>query len=103
LYTIATRLCINYQKKCAPSLDNEILATLVAKETMTQDNDLLWQKAKQLPDDQYTVLLLKYAEELSLKDISIIVEKPIGTIKVLLHRARQSLAKTLQPHDLFVH
>jgi RNA polymerase sigma-70 factor (ECF subfamily) len=103
LYTIATRLCINSLKKHKPTLDNTMQDTLVDKQETPPDLDLLWQKAKKLPEDQYSVLLLKYSEELSLKEISQVLSKPVNTIKVLLHRARHTLSKTLNPDDLFVH
>lgn len=103
LYTIATRLCINSLKKHKPTLDNDMQDTLVDKRETPHDFDLLWKKARDLPEDQYNVLLLKYSENLSLKEISKIVNKPVNTIKVLLHRARHSLSQTLNPEDLFVH
>ena len=75
----------------------------MAKDDETPNFDALWVKAKLLPHDQYTVILLKYAEGLSLKEISTITEKPINTVKTLLHRAKNNLSKTLHLDDIYVH
>lgn len=44
-----------------------------------------------LKDDYRDVLLLKYVEDYSLKEISAIMEKNVGATKVLLHRAKKRL------------
>lgn len=49
-----------------------------------------------LPEEYRSVLLLWAVEELSYKEISEVVEVPIGTVMSRLHRGRQRLAEQLQ-------
>ncbi len=56
----------------------------------------LWETAKrELGPDAYSALWLHYREELPLKEVATILGKREGAVKVLLHRARKSLAEAL--------
>lgn len=46
----------------------------------------------QLPDRQRQVVLLYYMQEQSLEEVATMLAMPMGTVKTLLHRARQRLA-----------
>ena len=48
-----------------------------------------------LPDKYRTVVVLKYIEELSLQEISEILDMPLGTVKTRIHRGREALRKQL--------
>jgi RNA polymerase sigma-70 factor (ECF subfamily) len=49
-----------------------------------------------LPDKYRTVIVLKYIDELSLIEISEILDMPIGTVKTRIHRGREALRKQLR-------
>lgn len=49
-----------------------------------------------LPDKYRSVIVLKYIEELSLKEISEILDLPLGTVKTRIHRGREALRKQLR-------
>ena len=49
-----------------------------------------------LPEKYCSVILLKYIEELSLKEISEVLDLPIGTVKTRIHRGREALRKQLR-------
>ena len=49
----------------------------------------------QLPAAEQEILALVIERELSLQDIAIILEKPIGTVKSHIHRAKSKLKETL--------
>jgi RNA polymerase sigma-70 factor (ECF subfamily) len=49
-----------------------------------------------LPDKYRTVIVLKYIDELSLIEISEILDIPIGTVKTRIHRGREALRKQLR-------
>ena len=49
-----------------------------------------------LPEKYRMIIVLKYIEELSLQEISEIVDMPIGTVKTRLHRGREALRKQLK-------
>ncbi len=48
-----------------------------------------------LPEKYRTVIVLKYIDELSLQEISDILNLPIGTVKTRIHRGREALRKHL--------
>lgn len=56
---------------------------------------LLWM----LTEDQRQVIVLKFFEGLSNSEIAESVEKPIGAVKSLQHRALRSLQRILQQQD----
>jgi RNA polymerase sigma-70 factor (ECF subfamily) len=49
-----------------------------------------------LPEKYRSVIVLKYIEELSLKEISEILDLPVGTVKTRIHRGREALRKQLR-------
>ena len=58
--------------------------------------DTIQKEIMKLPEKYRSVIVLKYIEELSLKEISEILEMPLGTVKTRIHRGRESLRKRLQ-------
>lgn len=48
-----------------------------------------------LPEKYRSVIVLKYIEELSLNEISEILDMPLGTVKTRIHRGREALRKQL--------
>jgi RNA polymerase sigma-70 factor (ECF subfamily) len=53
-----------------------------------------------LTPDQRQVIVLKFIEGWSNEAIARVVDKPIGAVKSLQHRALDSLRRILQPHEL---
>jgi RNA polymerase sigma-70 factor (ECF subfamily) len=56
--------------------------------------------AARLPEGQYQALWLRYAEEMPIKEIAKVMGKSQVCVKVLLYRARTSMAKLLEEADL---
>ncbi len=57
----------------------------------------LWDLARlELSPDAFSALWLHYREELPLKEVARILSKREGAVKVMLHRARKSLAECLR-------
>lgn len=54
------------------------------------------EKILRLPDKYRTVIVLKYIDELSLIEISEILNIPVGTVKTRIHRGREALRKQLR-------
>ena len=52
-----------------------------------------------LEPEEREIIVLKYFNELSIKEIAALVEAPSGTIKSRLFRAREKVRLLLQPHD----
>jgi RNA polymerase sigma-70 factor (ECF subfamily) len=57
-----------------------------------------WATAAKLPDSQYEALWLRYGQDMSVKEIAAAMGRSQVCIKVLLYRARASLARQLNEH-----
>jgi RNA polymerase sigma-70 factor (ECF subfamily) len=64
-----------------------------------EDRDMreaLWKAIEQLPTEQREIIVLRYFEGLSYKEIAEAVGKPIGTIMSSLHYSKRKLKSTLR-------
>lgn len=100
LFTVATRLA-NSRYRSRPCLKgcwtvrpDGARQDVVASER--QSNPSLWALAKTLSKNQYEALWLRYAEDMSIKEIATVMAKSQVSVKVLLYRARVNLAKNLK-------
>lgn len=112
LYRIATNLCIDRIRKKKPDyyLDAEVAGTegldmysqIASSEKLPEETveqmelqDRIQYEISRLPDKYRSVIVLKYMEELSLQEISEILDMPLGTVKTRIHRGREQLRKQL--------
>jgi len=112
LFRIATNLTIDHLRKKRPDhyLDAELTGTdgvtlysyLAADEKLPEDtlleNELqqtVQKEIQSLPPKYRSAIILKYMQDLSLKEISEILELPIATVKTRIHRGREALRKRL--------
>ena len=103
LYTIAIRLTHNHFRKRKPiTIDDEILDCQNSRQQPPDDiaiqaeqNRIVWEKAADLKPEYYNILWLKYIEQMSIEEIAKTTGKSESNVKVILHRARNKLAKTL--------
>jgi RNA polymerase sigma-70 factor, ECF subfamily len=113
LYRIATNLSIDRIRKKKPDyfLDAEVSGTdgLTMYSQLAADQKLPEEEVESLelkawvhkeilalPPKYRSAIVLKYIEELSLKEISEILDLPIGTVKTRIHRGREALRKRLR-------
>lgn len=113
LYRIATNLSIDRLRKKKPYyfLDAEIegaegltMYSQIATDELQPDEmveslefqEWVQQEINELPVMYRSVIVLKYIEELSLKEIGDILDLPIGTVKTRIHRGREALRKRLR-------
>jgi len=113
LYRIATNLCIDRLRKKKPDyhLDAEVAGTeglnmysQIASDTLKPEEEVaslelqesIQAEITKLPEKYRSVIVLKYIEELSLKEISDILDLPVGTVKTRIHRGREALRKQLR-------
>ena len=115
LYTIAVRTTIDHSRSLAksgkqtrslpqPEAGQNVLQSVLDKcqrpdeqLEVQEDRDNMWKLARQvLSNDQFSAMWLRYAEELSVKEVAKVLRKTAVGIKVTLHRSRQAL----QPHLL---
>jgi RNA polymerase sigma-70 factor (ECF subfamily) len=106
LFGIARHRCIDHHRAVLPEIaveappdtaDNGDPAELLARREEVQD---LWRVARcHLPAMQFQALWLRYAEDMNLADIAQALGKTQTHVKVLLFRARQTLAARLPSPD----
>lgn len=104
LYTIARRQAIDFHRRESrgPARDHspEVTEQLAAPAPRRIDDGNIWAQANAfLSDEQYSVLWLKYGEELSIAEISKALDKSQVSVRVTLHRARKLLAKRLNREE----
>lgn len=114
IYRIATNLCIDQlrKKRGNISLDAEVhdedgidgYAQLQSAEPLPEEELIMsemqrsiQQAIQEMPVSYRSVTILKYLHDLSLQEISEILELPVSTIKTRLHRGREHLRGVLSP------
>ena len=97
LYTIAVRLSISdYRSKKAKDPSFVPIPTSPEPEEIViqkEESQNIWILARTLKKEQYEALWLRYAEDMSIKEIAKVMKKTQIYTRVLLHRARLNLAK----------
>src|SRR5512144_246553 len=101
LYTSASRLAIDSFRRGAATRDtvaideNLQIADPAAGREPERSRSGLWEAARTLGADKYRVLWLRYGEDMSIEEIAAVVGRTKISVRVLLHRARTSLAGRL--------
>jgi RNA polymerase sigma-70 factor (ECF subfamily) len=113
IYRIATNLCIDRLRKRKPtySIDAELTDSegtdwhaMLASEDPSPETELILSETQQhireaiesLPDKYKSIVVLRYLHDLSLQEISDILEMPVTTVKTRVHRGREFLRKKLE-------
>lgn len=113
LFRIATNLSIDRLRKKKPDyfLDAEIegaegltmYSQIASDEPLPEESveklefqEWIHQEINELPVMYRSVIVLKYIEELSLKEIGEILDIPVGTVKTRIHRGREALRNRLR-------
>lgn len=100
IYTIANRQAINHFRRQRPFNSEEVDRVVVeAPDTemlATEKAEELWVRARRiLPSAQCDALWFFYGEDRNLEQTARVMNRSVGSVKVLLHRARQRLADEL--------
>ena len=102
LYRVAHNLAIDWfrqESKSAPlSLDEGLVAgdgspSIAVEKRQAQER--LREAIRQLTPDQQQVILLRFGEQLKIAEVSRLMDKSEGAVKVLQHRAVKRLGKLL--------
>lgn len=95
LYTIAYHELCRFSGKRRSQKEQE-LANLSLIQNETQSINMgIWEEASQLSSHFYSVLWLKYHEEMDIKEIACIMKSSVAMVKINLFRARNQLKKIL--------
>jgi RNA polymerase sigma-70 factor, ECF subfamily len=103
LYTSAGRLAIDTYRKRAAAGERigaekvEDLPAPAAAVDAGTGTSAVWEAARALGGYRYRVLWLRYGEDMSVEEIAAVTGKTRLAVRVLLHRARTSLAGRLGP------
>lgn len=101
LFRMAYQLMINRLKKRRRM--KKILPFLYVQsqqQSFSHEDRLTVQAAiQQLPDEQRAVILLTYYHDLTQKDISEVLEIPVGTVKSRLHVSLKKLKELLEVNE----
>ena len=98
LYAVARNLAADYIKKKTQtvSLVEELVAeepALIEQVHLSQLAPILRKAILQLTEEQQHVIALRFGQELSLAETAQLLEKSVGAVKALQHRALASLAR----------
>jgi len=99
LISILIRECYRVLRERQENIpyDESVLATKLSYEDPNTVKHLYVNESiNKLPEHYRTVIILFYYHDLALRDIATIIERPIGTVKTYLHRARQQLKDDLE-------
>ncbi|TCZ69870.1 RNA polymerase sigma factor SigW [Paenibacillus albiflavus] len=113
IFRIAANLCIDRlrKRKVTYSLDaevndgegNDYYAMMSSDEDTPEKQVIVSETQRQIrkvidnmPDKYKSIIVLRYLQDLSLQEISDVLDMPITTIKTRLHRGREYLRKKLE-------
>jgi len=98
-YRTARNLIIDYYRSRENEelpliyLEDEIEDNIKVDPDKAIDREMLEKLLRTLPDDQREIVVLRYIEEFSMKEISKIVDKSPGHVRVIIHRSIKELRK----------
>ncbi len=106
LYSIANNLLVDYyrkkpQKEILAEPENPALAKIEDKKhfkdriSLNSEIKEIQQALKKIKPTYQNIIIWRYLDDFSIKEIAQIMEKPEGTVRVLTHRALKSLKKRL--------
>jgi RNA polymerase sigma-70 factor (ECF subfamily) len=102
LFTIGARLAVSHHRRRRPLLrwieeeDNESPSPLEVSDDITSGAKLWRLAGRVLTPEQHTGLWLRYAEDMSIDEIAVVLKKSQVGVRVMLFRARQVLAEQVQ-------
>ncbi|HEY5911850.1 MAG TPA: sigma-70 family RNA polymerase sigma factor [Verrucomicrobiae bacterium] len=100
LFTIARRKCIDRRRTAgpAPAEMPELMEPDNPAEKLVREEDAaaIWSRAARLlPPNQFQALWLRYVEDMTVAEVARVLRKTRTHVKVLLFRARRTLARHL--------
>jgi len=100
LYRILKNLCLDHLKKSRHHLEIPLEGMqLAGKEKEDRDvKEILWKGITELPFEQREVIILRYFQQYSYKEIADITSKPVGTVMSSLHGAKKKLRGILKKY-----
>ena len=79
-------------ERAFPAVESSLFQQVIVSE----EREVLVQAISQLTDEQREVILLRFMEGLSIKDVAEVMDKPPGAVKTLQYRSIRALAKVMR-------
>ncbi len=99
LFSIAHNSMVSYLRRKKPNEEfYDSCCPRPSHEKKVDDADhaeLVWRAARKLAPDQYSVLWMRYNEEMDNRTIARAMNKSYANVRVLVHRARNNLSRIL--------
>jgi RNA polymerase sigma-70 factor, ECF subfamily len=98
-YRTALKVRHRYPQTLSPTADTAETHALRPEETMAvhETHEAIWQAVARLDSDQAIAVELFYRRLMSVEEVAAVMQKPEGTVKTLLFRARERLRTLLKP------
>lgn len=96
LLTIAHNVLVNYNRtpRAIPlEAVGDIPAEITDELEHKNEAEVLWRAIQQLSDNEKDILLMKYRQNMQIKDIARVMNKSENAIKLVLSRTRKKLAR----------
>jgi RNA polymerase sigma-70 factor, ECF subfamily len=104
LYTIAYRVTVSkFRKKQPVTMSQETIQRMTGDEPAESRPETggIWDLVRGLKPDDYSILWLRYKQEMDIEQIAAIIGKSCNGVRVHLHRARNRLAKKIAQKNQF--
>lgn len=113
IYRIATNLCIDRLRKRRPAYSLDAASTehegldgyaMMPSDDRTPESELILSETQRiireaidtLPAKYKSVMVLRYLQDMSLQEISEVLDMPVTTVKTRVHRGREFMRKKLE-------
>jgi RNA polymerase sigma-70 factor, ECF subfamily len=107
LYRVTHNVILTWRKRSRKSVAVEEMPERVdptpspVSQVITGEaRNLIWRTIADLPPAQREVVALRYLKDFSNEEIARITERTRGAVRILLHRAKAKLRKTLERGDV---
>ena len=101
LYKIAKNMTVDYYRSFRAEISAEEISDISSEDTpfVSIDRKIEWdgliKAIKQLKEVEQDVLIMRFVEDLSLKEVSEAINKSEGAVKIIQHRAINNLKKEI--------
>ncbi|MCI0631927.1 MAG: sigma-70 family RNA polymerase sigma factor [Phycisphaerales bacterium] len=104
LYPVVRHTALAMARKARRStkLDSELMAELCANPASRTDLTHLYDAVQALDDGHREVLILRFVDDLSLQEIAVAMQIPLGTVKSRLHHGLNMLRQDARLKRFFI-
>lgn len=102
LYPVVKHLSLNIRRRRTGQADEDVLAAIPDSAAAPTSRAELAAALAALPAEQREVVLMRFADDMSLEEIAQALKVPTGTVKSRLHRALESLRHDPRTRDYFL-